>query len=343
MHPLAAGLERSPELFPQSLNPDTGTVTMIRLSEPDYAAASFLDDRVLTPLTVARPVGLADLQAAVADTGLVEGCDFVFHIGHVGSTLLSRLLGLHPAVFALREPAVLRTLAQTRAGPRLSGDAEFEGRLSCFLSLLSRTFRPEQRANIKATSFVSELAAEILARRSAPRALLIFVPAEVYLATILGGPNSRREAHLLAESRLQRLHRRVGEPRWELADLSEGEIIAMSWACEMSALITASAAARERTLWLNFERLLSDPASALSCTLRHLAIAASHDEIAAMTSGPEMRRYSKAPEYAYDDALRREVLNQARREDASEISRGMAWLERAQNAVPIVQQAMSIR
>jgi hypothetical protein len=344
MHPLAASLERSPELFPHSLNSEANTATLVRLSEADYAAASFLDDRVLTRQTIARPVALPELQAAVADTRLEERCDFIFHIGHVGSTLLSRLLGSHPALFALREPAILRTLAQTRAaaGPGISGDAKFEGHLSCFLKLFSRTFRPEQRANIKATSFVSELAAEILARPSAPKAILLFVPAEIYLATILGGPNSRQEARILADRRLKRLHHRIGEVRWQLADLCEGEIIAISWACEMSALAAASDSAGDRALWLNFERFLDEPAHALGSGLRHLGIEASADEITSMISGPEMRRYSKAPEYAYDAALRREVLDQARRQDSSEISRGMTWLERASATVPMIQQTLAI-
>ena len=42
-----------------------------------------------------------------------------------------------------------------------------------------------------------------------------------------------------------------------------------------------------------------------------------------------MRQYSKAPEYAYDTALRRELLASADREHAAEIRRGMDWLQAA--------------
>ena len=39
-----------------------------------------------------------------------------------------------------------------------------------------------------------------------------------------------------------------------------------------------------------------------------------------------MRQYSKAPEHAYDAALRNEVLQAAEYEHGAEIRRGMAWL-----------------
>ena len=38
-----------------------------------------------------------------------------------------------------------------------------------------------------------------------------------------------------------------------------------------------------------------------------------------------MRRYSKAPEHAYDLALRNDVLAAARAEHGEEIRRGMRW------------------
>ena len=333
MHPLAASLERSPELFPHSVNVETHIVILVRLTDADYQAASFLDDRVLTRQTIGRQISIPELEAAVSDTRLEERCDFIFHIGHVGSTLLSRLLGSHPGIFALREPTVLRTFAQVRAEARVQDAGKFEHPLSCFLRLLSRTFRPEQRANIKATSFVSELAAEILSRPSAPRAVLLFVPAETYLATIFGGPNSRQEARVLAESRLNRLHRRVGEARWRLDGLSEGEMIAMSWACEMSALTAAADAAGDRALWLNFESFLDEPAASLTMIFRHFGIELTEAEIISILSGPEMQRYSKAPEYAYDANLRDEVLDHARRDHAAEIARGLAWLNHARTTV----------
>ncbi|HEY1631971.1 MAG TPA: hypothetical protein VGF56_11695 [Rhizomicrobium sp.] len=284
-------------------------MTLVRLAEQDYRQASFLDARLLTPTTQSRTLPWADLAAPSA--ALPESADFIFHIGHVGSTLLARLMGAHSNILALREPMVLRTFAQT-------------GRhdLAPVLKLLSRTFRPGQRALVKATSFVSEIAPQIMARAYGPKAIFMFVPAEIYLATILGGPNSRQEARMLGVARYNRLRARKPIPQ----PASEGELIAMSWACEMTALQAVTQS--ERILWLDFDRFLADPANALGQCFRHIGVDATDAEIATILAGPDMRTYSKAQEYDYDAKLRQDVLAQARAEHGAEIARGMAWLER---------------
>jgi len=307
MDALTQALAASPELFPHSLDVEKGTVTLIRLSEQAYRQASFLDTRVLTPTTQSRALPWRELAAAAEP--LPEAADFIFHIGHVGSTLLARLLGAHPKVFALREPMILRTLAQTDRYDHAP-----------VLKLLSRTFRPEQRALVKATSFVSEIAPKITAR--GPRAIFMFVPAEIYLATILGGPNSRQEARVLGVARYSRLAARkpIAQPA------SEGELIAMSWACEMTAL--QAVPDTDRILWLDFDRFLAEPEASLAQCFRHIGIDATETEIGAILAGPDMRTYSKAQEYDYDAKLRGAVLAQARAQHGTEIARGLAWLER---------------
>jgi hypothetical protein len=338
----AESLGRSPEWFPYELDPSTDTVSFIRLSRRDYEQASFLDARALTPNTERRALPWRQVAAAIEAADLVEQCGFIFHIGHVGSTLLSRLIGAHPRIFALREPPILRLFAQLdhAQGAQAYNGGEIEARMSGCLKLFSRTFDAQQSALLKATSFVSELAADLLMRASAPRALLMYVSPESYLATILGGPNSRREAIALTPGRLLRLHRRVGRETWRLESLSEGESVALGWACEMSALAHAAQAAGSRSLRIDFDRFLVDPAPLLLSALRHFKLQASATDVNEILGGPHMRRYSKAPEFAYDAALRLDVLNAARAEHGAEIRRGLAWLDRAAREFAPVRAAL---
>ena len=281
-----------------------------------------------------------------AKAGSQERCHFIFHIGHVGSTLLSRLLGADGRLFALREPAILRTLARLKTDPafkaRTFSDQEFEERQTVFLKLWSRTFEPAQTALIKATSFASELAPRLLAHPSAPKALLLFVSPESYIATILAGANAREEAKTLTEGRLNRLHRRVGGDVWRLGALSEGEALAASWAAEMSALVEARRAAGARAMLLDFDRFLANPQEQLSAAFRHLDCKTTPKKVAAILEGPLMQRYSKAPEHAYSPELRRELLDEARKTHAAEIAKGLAWLEQAARDAPIVQGCLDM-
>jgi len=346
MDPLAASLARSPALFPLAFDPATDQFTFIRLSETEYQQASFLDARALAPQTLRRVISRQEVEAAVAGSGLQEAANYIFHIGHVGSTLLSRLLGTHPQVFALREPAILRTFAQMGCDPQSTGGrwthTEFEGRLGTVLKLLSRTFRPNQRALVKTTSFVSELAPQVLARPSRPSAIFIFVLAETYLPTILSAPNSPTEARLLAKTRLARLHAKIGEARWRLHELGDGEMVAMSWACEMAALAEAARGADERVLWLNFDEFLNNPAPWLGAAFTHVGIQTTPAQIDAILSGPDMGRYAKAPEYAYGVDLRSDLLRDARRNYAGQIENGLRWLKEAEAMVPTLRQVLTL-
>lgn len=336
MDAIAEELGASPTLFPYMLDVPQDSLLFLRLTRADYERASFLDARLLNPQTSSHALPWLQVAAAIDAAQLTERCGFIFHIGHVGSTLLSRLIGTHPSAFSLREPLMLRTFAQ------LNAQGQSDARLTGCLKLLSRTFEARQLSVVKATSFVSELAGALLSRASAPKALMMYVSPESYIATILGGPNSRQEARILAPSRLLRLHRRIGSEAWPLASLSEGEVLAFSWACEMSALAQAAIFDRRRVFWLDFERFLVNPAPLLFSVFRHFDLEATSNDAHAILEGPEMRRYSKAPEHAYDAALRRDVLNAARAAHGAEIKRGLVWLDRAAAQFPAVQDAMRI-
>src|SRR3984885_2039095 len=350
MDAMVEDLGGSPELFPYMLDLPSDSVLFLRLKRTDYERARFLDARVHTPQVPSHALSWRQVAAAIEAAGLTERCGFIFHIGHVGSTLLSRLIGAHSRAFSLREPVILRTFAQLSSDlevrPHLFRKEDLDARLTGCLKLLSRTFETRQLPVIKATSFVSELATSLLSRASTPKAVMMFVSPESYIATILGGPNSRQEAKMLAPSRLLRLHRRIGAEAWQLASLSEGEVLALSWACEMSALTHAAHAGGGRVFRVDFDRFLEGPAALLSSVLRHFGIdgaadAETSNEVRAIVEGPDMGRYSKSPEHAYDAALRRDVLNAARAAHGDEIRRGLTWLDRAAKQFPAVRDALT--
>ena len=322
-------LRETPAWLPLEVAPGDA-FRVVRLTESDYRAASFLDARLLQSHPPEARCPHAALAAAAARC--TPNAQFLFHVGHVGSTLLSRLLGEHPAVFSLREPTLLRTAA-------LQGDSVSDGfKPAERLGILSRTWHPAQRALIKTTSFVNEIGARLLACSDASRALLLFTPAPTYLRAILAGPNSRLETRALAPSRLERVRRRTGlalpAPR------QEGEWVALSWLCEMTALAETAAEHAARVRWMDFEQFLREPVAGLAQAMTFIGAEPEQSWVEQLLAGPLMRSYSKAPEHAYDPALRRAILAQADREHAREIRAGLEWLERLATAHPLIAAAM---
>jgi hypothetical protein len=294
-----------------------GNIRLVRLDEAAYRAASFLDRRVLQA-GVHQAVCPASTVAAAA-ASLAPRSHYLFHIGHVGSTLVSRLIGECAGFFSVREPTMLRALATDPL--RAFGGLD----LRAVLSVLARTWRPEQRALVKATSFVGEIAESILESDGDARAIFMFTSALAYLRCILGGPNSRIESRMLAPSRLARLRGRLGESAL-LEPQSEGEWIAMSWLCEMACLRQAATRFDSRIVWVDFDAFLSAPVPGLAALLRALGATPSAVEVERLVAGPVMGRYSKAPEHEYNAALRQSVLELADREHGAESRRGMQWL-----------------
>jgi hypothetical protein len=313
---------KTPTRYPVALDADWGHVHFVRLDEVGYRDASFLDERLLERAGPGYWVAWTELMQALPPP--TRECDFIFHIGHVGSTLVSRLLDQSPLIFGLREPAILRTLAWAE----LDGldSATLAEKTSIFLQLWSRTWCRKQKALVKATSFAAEIAPLLMGLHTTSRAVLMYVSPSVYIASILASDASRAESRFNAPKRLSRLHRRLGLEAWRLSDMTEGETIAMSWISEMLSLVQSADLFPRRVMWLDFENYLLDPEAQLSASLKHLHGEAPPGDIAAMISSPVLGRYSKSPDFPYDAALRKKILGQAEKAHAFQIRQGMNWL-----------------
>lgn len=324
-------------LFPHQLDIAGDRVLLVRLTQQDYRDASFLDQRLLGQ---ERQMQWADWNVLEAETaGARDDAQFIFHVGHVGSTLISRLLGELPAIFALREPQLLRSFAELgalRNKPESPWPPErVESRLESLVRWLSRTFSDDQRALVKVTSFANELAGPILS--SARKAIFLYARPETYIRTILAGENSRQELAVLAGTRLARLHARIEATPWRLWQLAEAERAAMSWTSEMAALESAAGA---NVLWMDFDDFLAEPARGLvklADCLGHSLPTQAADKLAESTI---MQSYSKAPEHDYSADLRRQLLEQTGRERAADIAAAMKWLDKAAASFDPVGQTL---
>jgi len=101
--PTADGIARDATWLAQALDPAEGAVRLVAMDSDSYRAASFLDDRMLQAPVDAQVLPWTDIEAATA-ADIRTDARWIFHIGHVGSTLLSRLLGELDGLLALREP-----------------------------------------------------------------------------------------------------------------------------------------------------------------------------------------------------------------------------------------------
>lgn len=327
MAALPDGFWAKPEWLAFAHDPATARVDLLRLGEADYKAASFLDQRALQPGAELRH---ADWAALAPPADARRDADYIFHIGNVGSTLISRLLGELPAVLAVREPLLLRGFA---------GAPPYEDRFDTLAAMLSRTFRPEQRANVKPTSFASEIAPRLV--RPGARALFLFATPDHYLENILAGENSWQTLRALSGARLARLQRRCPGLAADLSRMHDGLKAALGWACEMTSLGAAAAQLPDDSvMWLDFDTFLADPPRHFARIAAHFGYPLAPGAPEAICTGPLMGRYSKAMDYDYSPALRREILADARRRHAAAIADAQNWLAGLETRYPAAAAAI---
>jgi hypothetical protein len=314
----------------QAFDPQAALVRLIEMDAAAYREASFLDDRMLQRPLNAHVRPWAEVASSMPASARSDA-RWIFHIGHVGSTLVARLLGELETVLSVREPRLLRDLAAVEAGARAPLVATVQ-------RLMSRTFAAQQTALIKATSFVSELAAELVP--PGERALFLFASPRAYIEGIMAGENSRKELQILAPVRVQRMRDRV--PELCAAPASEAHLAAAAWACEMTGIEAAADRMDDRRLhWADFDIMLEDMQAAIAELCRFFGFDAPEERLRQIASGPLMRRYSKALEYDYSPGLRRELLAEARRDHGGHIDSAIAMLEKAAASSPLLARALS--
>ena len=326
--PTADEIARDATWLVQALDPAAGTVRLVAMDPDSYRAASFLDDRLMQQPVDAQLVPWPEIEAAVA--GAMR-CDtrWIFHIGHVGSTLVSRLLGEIDGVLGIREPRILRDAALSPTEIRARYIAPMP-------KLMSRTFGDGETACVKATSFASEIAAELVP--PGERALFMFASPSNYVASILAGENSVKELHALAEYREQRLAGRgiVLPPA-----RNNAERAAAAWACEMATLESAAATMTDRSVeWADFDAMLHDMATGLRRVAKFLGFPDDAEAVDKIAQGPLMQRYSKDPNYEYSPSLREELIEQELRLQGRDIEGALAMLRKAAEDSPLLARAL---
>jgi hypothetical protein len=310
----------------------------LRLSEQQFRDASFLDQRLLQ--AQAGQASLASPEIVALD-GLEEShsalstrqAHFIFHIGHCGSTLLSRALAATPRILPIREPLTLRQLA---ADFPEAENPMWSSKLQYALAAHSRTFHSEQLAMIKATSTCNALVLPILERVPDARALLMYVPLESFLAGMLGKQSTPLDLRGHLNTRLHEWRRLAGSPFEQLStdEMNDAELAVLSWLTSMARLLHAQATYPDRCKLLDFDQFLGAPEAGLEELIDFFSLAGSQAEI--LQAWPEISTgYSKKPDEPYSAFNRNRTLSRGRMMHDTDISSALQWAEQLAHQHPV--------
>jgi hypothetical protein len=323
-------LARDPQAFPFKFDLPGQRVLVVRLSDSQIRAASFLDERLLGAQSQGGWIPLdALLQESSLSAPPVPAA--VFHIGHCGSTLLSRLLDGLGTALGLREPLVLRALAEH--AERLDSPTARLSRgqwLQLFRNTtgwLQRRGAGATRTVVKATSSCNVLIEPWLQADAVATAVALHVDLSSYLLTMLKADSSRQDAETFIAQRLGFLHRALGDERLRLYELDQAQRIALGWFAEMLRFERLAQRWPARLLQLDFAELLADPAQQLLAVAKHLQLDADSQSVQRALAAGITGRYSKATEHAYGPADRQADLEAARGRFGGEFDSAMRFAD----------------
>ena len=255
------------------------------LSREAHRAATFLTDEYLgaAPITAVRRDDV--VKAAPAEAPL----HFIFHSAFCCSTLLARALDVPGAAMGLKEPVLLNDLVGWQH--RGATAAAIAPVLDAGLSLLARPFSAGEAVVVKPSNVTNGLAPGMLTMRPAARALLLYAPLRVYLASIARKGMTGRlwVRDLLTKQLREGLHPFgfSGEDYLQQTDL---QVAAMGWLAQhaLFARMASSFGGRVRTA--DSESLMADPVAAMA---RLAALFGLDLDAPAIAAGPAFTRHSK--------------------------------------------------
>jgi len=251
-------------------------------------------------------------------------------MGHTGSTLLSRLLDESGIVHSLREPLVLREwseLHDTRGQPfALLSPDRIDATKEVMLRLWSRCPDGAQTVIVKATSTAARVSVPLMAARETAQAVYLDMAPEPWMAAILATPPPHMDLRGHAEERIRRLIAHLGGLPKPLWSMNLGELVAASWLAEALTRERLRSFSGPRLLVLDFDKFLADVPAKLERVLAHFGLPDGSEEVERLAGSPVLGQYSKAPEHVYSKDLRRQLIDQSRRQHGAEIGKGMAFL-----------------
>lgn len=335
-----------PALYPFQVDWLRRQALIAKVDDGFFERAAFLDQRALTHAPPSRWVALDELEAriGISAQGGNGGLGLVFHVGHCGSTLISRLLGAAQAVQSLREPLPMRDLALRWSARDMPWSVEAPARVRADAGVLRALWRrikpPQALSVVKATSFCGVVSCDWLHWHQDDRALFVSVRPEIYLASMLADDRNELDIRLSIPQRLMSVVQRLDAPPEPYYALSPGAKAALAYACEAVNYADALDAHPDRAAVLDFDDYLADPPARLRALFGFYGVDVDAAEVERILASNVPRRYSKDVAHAYGPGDRARRLRETSRRRGEDIQAGLSWLDEFATSNALVGAAL---
>ncbi len=309
--------------------PAIGVIETLQMSEQGYRDSFQLDARIRTAGTAPSRYELTTLEPFFREQPS-RMAPIIFHTGHCGSTLLSRVLSGSPNILPVREPMPLWQLADNFAvldhSTRLLNREQWNLAARVLLYSYSRTFGDHQTALIKATSTSNNLIVPLIKNKLLKRAVLLYQPLISHLAATLRAAKPSDDLRSQAVPRMREWMKIPGAPSLYVSDLSPGQLSVVSWLSSMVLMLEALEQYPGYCQLQNFNYFLADPEKCVSRISEFLGFASESASLLESLPGV-LSRNSKITTKAFSASDRQRKHAEVIDTKADQVADAMGWAE----------------
>jgi hypothetical protein len=307
----AKDLFTKPEWMPWEVTEQT--LSFRQLSEERVRSAAFLDSRGAKSGDQLIKMPLAQLRSISFNLHKPRPISHIFHLSHVGSTFIGRLLADVEKLTVLREPQVLRGLTQLfyrqRFGQISIAREELEAITGKIASLLGRS--TSGRVAIKHTSSNLSLA-PLLSIDFAPNgALAIYTSLADFLAHSMVSDGLKSDSISNAERRLVQLNELLYLDQLRLPGLSYAQVVAVNWLIDPAVKL------------MDFDRTASQPELLVETLAAALPVIDKSAQKKLLKSEAWGKSAKSGKDFTYEDRAKK--LAESKRKYTEDIKSALIW------------------
>lgn len=320
-----------PEYYLFDFDPQSGMTRFLIVGEDIQDKVPFVDIRL-------ERLAQASFSVPTRDLFSLEGqhdherppIHYIFHHAFVCSTLLARCLNQIDEFFSLKEPWILRRLADVkrRPSPPLSQN-QWREMFRKYNALLSKNFSTGRTTVVKATNVAGNLVIDVLKLMPESRILYLYSDLQSFLisnqkkTTETQQKMSALYGSFSRDSDFAKRFDQLADP----CKFSFLEICALIWVTNIYNLHTVlEQHPTDAVATLSMRSLLSEPAKYLAKTSSHFRHVPSQDELDLMTHDSVMQWNAKDPRQQYGSASRERESEQILERHQADIDAVLKWI-----------------
>lgn len=312
--------------------PASGETRFLVTNERELAAANFADIRFEKSATGDVRVNSEALVSLVKDSPVNRpDTGFVFHHAFVCSTLLARSLNEIPAFFSLKEPWILRRLADIKRQHAGTIPApHWRLIVTAYVDLLAKRYKSGDSLIIKATNVANNLLWDVFCYW--PDRPLLYMHSDVRAFLVTNLKKNRATQEKMPGLLMDFTQDSDIRSKFDVIDIPRNRSLlqtcALIWAANIYTLkCAAERYSPTRLRCLDMDTLLKEPQATMRSVSRFFGHEPNEHDLLRMTSKEVMGRNAKDRHMRYDSATKADEDERVLASRRDEIESVIEWID----------------